>query len=213
MLLTHPSRSSKRVPIVLATERDSNSATCVSPATCDFRSRAHCYEESSFRGAFLTGANLRSPLVDGERRAREFPAFFRARTQIPLRSNGLRRRASFPRPGRRLSGSIRSPRGPFRKPTFRQGARSKRAKTLGLSGSHPPLGSRDFSERWPKRTLKKWRSIRTSQTPCNILEAFCRNGQLRGTLALRLGEGFRVDSDGCDLAPFSVPGVMRVRVG
>ena len=45
--------SSKRVPNVLATERDSNLATCFAVSTYGFRKREYCYEEGSFRGARL----------------------------------------------------------------------------------------------------------------------------------------------------------------
>ena len=49
-LLTTRYESSKRVPIVFDTERDSNSATAYAASSYDNRKREYCYEEGSFRG-------------------------------------------------------------------------------------------------------------------------------------------------------------------
>ncbi len=74
-------KSSKRVVYLRATGKDSNSVKHYCLTTSEIGVRAHCYEEGSVRGAFQSGANFRDPLVDTRRRARERPAFFRARSQ------------------------------------------------------------------------------------------------------------------------------------
>ena len=60
-------RISKSVPFVLATERDSNSATCFAAITYGIRKREYCYEEGSFRGADIRSSNSTDPLVYAKR--------------------------------------------------------------------------------------------------------------------------------------------------
>ena len=67
-LLTRDRKSSKRVPIVFATERDSNSVSRFATGACDIRKREYCYEEGSFRGADFSAAKLADPLVYKKRR-------------------------------------------------------------------------------------------------------------------------------------------------
>jgi hypothetical protein len=43
---------SKRVPVGIATERDSNSISAVTIAACGIRQGEYCYEEGPSRGAF-----------------------------------------------------------------------------------------------------------------------------------------------------------------
>jgi len=79
-------------------------------------------------------------LVDRRRRARKCPAFFRARRQTRTiqRVCGLCRDRLHP--AHQLSGSTCRRGVPFRNATFRHDARSKRTKTLELSGSQGGVG-------------------------------------------------------------------------
>jgi hypothetical protein len=63
-LLTRRRKSSRRVPSVFTTERDSNSATTCAPCSYDNSEREYCYEEGSFRGAPFCTATLADPLVN-----------------------------------------------------------------------------------------------------------------------------------------------------
>ncbi len=54
LALTSHSSSSKRVPTVLATEMDLNSATSCAACFYANRQREYCYEEGSFRELFPT---------------------------------------------------------------------------------------------------------------------------------------------------------------
>lgn len=55
--------SSKRVPTLFATERDSNSLTDCTERTYGFRKTEYCNEEGSFRGAFLVCGISADPRV------------------------------------------------------------------------------------------------------------------------------------------------------